>query len=541
VVEYARTLENVVYAENNLYTCSNDTQERIKQQMRDHDLNRVIVASCSPRTHEPLFRNTCREGGLNSYLFEMANIRDQCSWVHMQEHEKATQKAKDLVRMAVAKARLLEPLRKGRVPVKKAALVIGAGLAGMVAATELSSQGFPVYLVEREKELGGNLKRIRYLLDGEDPQEHLKLLVKKVEQDEHIHLLTNATVTAIEGSFGNFKTRILADHDVHYTVQHAVVIVATGAAEHIPKEYSYGRDCPDVITQLDLESRLSDPGGSTISGTVVMIQCVGSRDQERPYCSRVCCSEAIKNALKIKQKNPNANVYVLYRDIRTYGFREAYYSKAREQGVVFLRYEEDRKPEVARNGQRLEVTVYSPLLEREILISADLLVLSAGIVPDRGNKDIAQLLKIPLNQDGFFLEAHMKLRPVDFATDGVFVCGLAHAAKSIEESIIQAQAAAARASAILSKDYVELEGTISSVVDENCDGCAYCVDPCPYKALTLIEYIRAGSIKKTVDVNESLCKGCGTCQATCPKQGILVKGFKLEQLAAQLSAALEVA
>ena len=541
VVEYARTLDNVVYAENNLYTCSNDTQERIKQQMRDHDLNRVIVASCSPRTHEPLFRNTCREGGLNSYLFEMANIRDQCSWVHMQEHEKATHKAKDLVRMAVAKSRLLEPLRKGRVPVKKAALVIGAGLAGMVAATELSSQGFPVYLVEREKELGGNLKRIRYLLDGEDPQEHLKLLVKKVEQDEHIHLFTNATVTAIEGSYGNFKTRIVADHDVHYTIQHAVVIVATGAAEHIPKEYSYGRDCPDVITQLDLESRLSGPAGSMISGTVVMIQCVGSRDRERPYCSRVCCSEAIKNALKIKQKNPAANVYVLYRDIRTYGFREAYYSKAREQGVVFLRYEEDRKPEVARNGRGLEVTVYSPLLEREVLIAADLLVLSAGIVPDRGNKDIAQLLKVPLNQDGFFLEAHMKLRPVDFATDGVFVCGLAHAAKSIEETIIQAQAAAARASAILSKDYVELEGTISSVVDENCDGCAYCVDPCPYKALTLIEYIRAGSIKKTVEVNESLCKGCGTCQATCPKQGIVVRGFKLEQLAAQVSAALEVA
>ena len=540
VVEYVRTLENVVYAENNLYTCANDTQERIKQQIRDHDLNRVIVASCSPRTHEPLFRNTCREAGLNPYLFEMANIRDQCSWVHMQEHEKATRKAKDLVRMAVAKSRLLDPLKKGRLEIKKAALVIGGGLAGMVAARELASQGVPVYLVEREKELGGNLRRIRYLLNGEKPQEELQNLIAKVRGDEHIHLFTESRITAIDGSIGNFKTTISNGQGVE-TVEHGVVIVATGAGQYQPKEYGYGNGCPEVITQLDLESRLSGPGQGGISGTVVMIQCVGSRDKERPYCSRVCCTEAVKNALKIKQQNPNANVYVLYRDIRTYGFREAYYSKAREQGVVFLRYEEDRKPEVTKNDGRLDVTVYSPLMEREIRIEADLVVLSAGIVPDPGNQETAQLLKIPRNQDGFFLEAHMKLRPVDFSTDGVFLCGLAHAAKSIGESIFQAQAAAARASAILSKDFVELEGTISFVVDENCDGCAYCVDPCPYKALTLIEYVRAGSFKKTIEVNESLCKGCGTCQATCPKGGIVVRGFKPEQLAAQVAAALEVA
>jgi heterodisulfide reductase subunit A-like polyferredoxin len=539
VVEYVRTLDNVVYAENNVYTCANDSQERIKQQIHDHNLNRVIVASCSPRTHEALFRNTCREAGLNPYLFEMANIRDQCSWVHMQEHEKATRKAQDLVRMAVAKSRLLDPLRKGKLPIKKAALVIGGGLAGMVAATELASQGVPVYLVEREKELGGNLRRIRYLFNGERPQEELQNLIGKVSGDENIHLFTNSRITAIDGSIGNFKTTITNIHGVE-TVEHGVVIVATGAGQYQPKEYGYGDGCPEVITQLDLESRLIDPGQGGISGTVVMIQCVGSRDKERPYCSRVCCSEAVKNALKIKQQNPNANVYVLYRDIRTYGFREAYYSKAREQGVVFLRYEEDRKPEVAKNGGRLDVTVYSPLLEREIRIDADLVVLSAGIVPDPRNQETAQLLKIPRNQDGFFLEAHMKLRPVDFATDGVFVCGLAHSAKSIEESIIQAQAAAARASAILSKEYVELEGTISLVVDENCDGCAYCIDPCPYKALTLVEYMRAGSVKKIVQVNESLCKGCGTCQATCPKGGIVVRGFKPEQLAAQVAAALEV-
>ena len=538
VMEYAKTLENVVYAECNLYTCSNDAQERIKQKIDEHKLNRVVVSSCSPRTHEPLFRNTCREAGLNFYLFEMANIRDQCSWVHMEEREKATRKAKDLTRMAIAKARLLEPLAKGRVPVRKAALVIGGGVAGMVAATELAAQDVPVYLVERENELGGNLRRIRYLFNGENPQKELKNLIGKVWADENIHLFTGARITAIEGSIGNFRTTI---HNGRFleTVEHGVVIVATGAKEYIPKEYGYGSERMEVITQLDLESRLSDPDQAAISGTVVMIQCVGSRDKERPYCSRVCCSEAIKNALKIKQRNPNAHVYILYRDMRTYGFREGYYSQARQQGVIFLRYKDDRKPEVAKNNGRMDVTVYTPLLEREIRIKADLVVLSAGIVPEPGNQEIAQFLKVPMNQDGFFLEAHMKLRPVDFATDGVFLCGLAHAPKSIDESILQAQAAAARASAILAKDYVELEGTISHVEAENCDGCAFCVDPCPYGALRLTEYTEDGVTRRIVQVNESLCKGCGTCQATCPKHGIVVRGFNPEQLAAQVSAALE--
>jgi heterodisulfide reductase subunit A len=539
VMEYAKTLDNVVYAECNLYTCSNDAQERIKQQIHDHKLNRVVVASCSPRTHEPLFRNTCREAGLNFYLFEMANIRDQCSWVHMEEREMATRKAKDLVRMAIAKARLLEPLSKGRVPVKKAALVIGGGLAGMVAASALAAQDIPVYLVEKEKELGGNLRHIRYLLNGEEPQEELKDLIRKVWANDHIHLFTGARITAIGGSIGNFKTTI-SDANGVSTVEHGVVIVATGASEYAPKEYGCGNGTPEVITQSDLEFRLGNPDQRGVSGTVVMIQCVGSRDKDRPYCSRVCCSEAIKNALRIKQRNPKAHVYILYRDIRTYGFKEGYYSKARQQGVIFLRYQEGWKPEVAKGKRGLDVTVRSPLMGREILIHADLVVLSAGIVPEPGNQEIAQLLKIPQNQDGFFLEAHMKLRPVDFATDGVFVCGMAHSPKSIDESILQAQAAAARASAILAKDHVELEGTISHVVEENCDGCAFCVDPCPYQALSLIENHRNGTVKRIVEVNESLCKGCGTCQATCPKHGIVVRGFKPEQLSAQVSAALEV-
>ncbi len=544
VVEYAKTLPNVVYVENNLYTCSNDTQEKIKEKIKEHNLNRVVVASCTPRTHEPLFRNTIREGGLNPYLFEMANIRDQCSWVHMMEPEKATVKSKDLLRMAIAKARLIEPLQKRSVPITKSALVIGAGLSGMISAIELANQGFDVHLVEKEKELGGNLRRIHYLLNQDDPQNELKEVIEQVKNNEKINLYTEAKIENIEGSIGNFKTTI-STKGKSKEFEHGVVIVATGAQEYKPKEYLYGQD-EKVITQLELEQRLSTngewstPEKNGMPKNIVMIQCVGSRDEERPYCSRICCSESVKNALKIKELSPDANVYVLYRDVRTYGFRESYYTKARQQNVAFLRYDEDKKPEVTKNGNGLQVEIYDQTLEMPIEISADLVVLSTGIVADEGNEEIAKFLKVPLNKEGFFLEAHMKLRPVDFATDGVYLCGLAHSAKATEESIIQAQAAASRAATVLSQESLELEATISHVIDESCDGCAYCVEPCPYQALTLIEYMRDGSIKKTVDVDETACKGCGCCMATCPKKGIFVRGFTLAQIGAQVKAALEV-
>jgi heterodisulfide reductase subunit A len=544
VREYAKTLADVVYVENNLYTCSNDTQEIIKEKIEEHSLNRVIVASCTPRTHEPLFRDTVREAGLNPYLFEMANIRDQCSWVHMHEPEKATEKAKDLVRMAVAKARLLEPLQKRSLSINKSALVIGGGLCGMTSAIELGSQGFEVYLVEKEKELGGNLRRIHYLLNEEKPQEELKHLVEKVKENDKIHVFTEANIKSIEGSVGNFKTKISTNGESK-EFDHGVVIVATGAKEYKPKEYLYGQD-ERVLTQLELEQRLAINGEWLTTAekrppkTVVMIQCVGSRDNERPYCSRVCCIEAVKNALKIKEISPGTNVYMLYRDIRTYGFKESYYTRARQQGVVFIRYEEDMKPEVSGNGNGLQVEVFDQTLRMPIEISADLVILSAGIIPNDENETIAKFLKVPLNNDGFFLEAHMKLRPVDFATNGVYLCGLAHSAKRIEEGIIQAQAAASRAAIVLSKDSIELEATISNVVDENCDGCAYCVGSCPFNAITLIEYVRKGAVKKVVETNESACAGCGCCQATCPKKGIYIRGFKLEQIAAQVEAALGV-
>jgi heterodisulfide reductase subunit A len=538
VKEYAKTLPNVVFSDDNLYTCSNDTQEIIKEKIKEHNLNRVVVASCTPRTHEPLFRNTIREAGLNPYLFEMANIRDQCSWVHMSEPGKATAKSKDLVTMAVAKARLLEPLQKRSVSVIKSALVIGGGAAGMSAAIEISSQGYDVYLVEKEKELGGNLRHIHYLLDKDDPQKELEALIDKVKNAEKIHLYTEAKIENIEGSIGNFKTTTTVKGKT-IEFEHGVVVVATGAKEYEPKEYLYGQN-ENVLTQVELEERLtkngkwSIPGNNGFPKSVVMIQCVGSRDEERPYCSRVCCSEAVKNALKIKELSPETNVYVLYRDIRTYGFSESYYSEARRKNVLFMRYDEDRKPEVSQNGNGLQVKIFDKTLQKPVQLPAGLVVLSTGIVADKGNDTIAKLLKVPLNKDNFFLEAHMKLRPVDFASDGVYLCGLAHSPKGIDESIIQAQATASRAATVLSKDEYETEATISSVNEEICSGCGTCVEVCEFSALELAETTEGEMVCK---VNQVLCKGCGCCAAACPSGAIEQKGFERDQILSAVDAA----
>ena len=529
VVEYAKTLPNVVYAEHNLYTCSQDTGARIVEAIKEHDLNRVVVASCTPRTHEPLFRDTVREGGLNPYLFEMANIRDQCSWVHMLEPEKATQKAIDLVRGAVAKARLLKPLQKPMIKIIPAGLVIGGGLSGMTAALELAEQGFEVHLVEREKQLGGNLRRIKFLLNGDKPSERLESLIRRVEENGKIHVYTEAEVVGVEGYVGNFKTTILVNGE-RREIQHGVIIVATGGTEYKPAEYLYGMD-DRVLTQLELEEKLAN--GEFSADTVVMIQCIGSRNSEHPSCSRVCCSGAVKNALKIKELNPKTEIYVLYRDMRTYGFREKYYQEAQKRGVIFIRYDEEHKPEVTNEGA-LRVVVRDPIIKKKIEIEPDLIVLSAGIHPNPDNRNLAQMLKVPLSKEGFFLEAHMKLRPVDFATEGIFLCGLAQSPKFIDESISQACGAAARAATILSKEALEIEGAIAKVDEDLCAACKVCVSICESGAAQIVE--KNG--RQVSNIIEALCKGCGLCSAACPSGAITIEHFTDKQILAQIRALL---
>ena len=522
VVEYVKKLPNVVYAEHNLYTCSQDTQKGIHERIKEYNLNRVVVASCTPRTHEPLFRETIREAGLNIYLFEIANIRDQCSWVHMHEPQKATEKAKDLVRAAVAKARLLTPLPKPMVNVIPAALVIGGGLSGMVASLELAKQGFEVHLAERDKELGGYARKIHYLLGSEDPQEQLKSIVKEVVENNKIHVYLNSETSDIKGYIGNFKTT-LNNNGKKKEIEHGVIIVATGAVEYKPTEYLYGTD-ERVLTQHELEEKLAK--GAFDAKMVVMIQCVGSRNHERPNCSRICCGQAVKNALKIKELSPNTDVYVLYKDMRTFGFREDYYREVADKGVIFIRYDDETKPEVTKENGKLRVTAWEPVLKIWIPIEPDLLVLSVATVPNPDNERLAGMLKVPLTKDKFFLEAHMKLRPLDFATDGIFLCGMAHWPKFIDESISQACGAAARASIILSKKTLEAEGIVSNVDESLCVGCGLCITICPYGAMEKDE-------KGLAKVKEVLCKGCGTCAASCPKRAITMHQFTDEQIMAQ--------
>ncbi len=551
VVEYAKALPNVAYAEWNLYTCSQDTQENIREKIEAHGLNRVIVASCSPRTHEPLFRETLQEAGLNRYLFEMANIRDQCSWVHMHLPVAATEKAKDLVRMAVAKARGLAPLPRYPQKIIPRGLVIGGGVAGMNAAVALADSGFETYLVEKQKQLGGILHHIYRTLEDKDVQQYLSDLVKRVQSHPLIRVYTEAHIEEITGYVGNFRTTLASGNGRNEPVvlEHGVVIVATGGQEHKPAEYMYGKH-PRVVTQLDLEKMLQggtwepqDKDKHRVNGRrVVMLQCVESREQDRPYCSRICCSEAIKNALEIKKISPSTDVFVLYRDIRTYGFREDYYEKAREKGVLFIPYEPQRKPQVVgvkQDGdEALRVTVWDPASGGEVAIDADLVVLSVATEPPPSNKALAQMLKVPLNDDGFFLEAHAKLRPVDFATEGVFVCGLAHAPKFISEHITQAYAAAARASTVLSKEVIEVEGTIPKVNIARCTACGLCEQTCAYRAVEVkVVDERRGIL--AAQVNEALCKGCGACVAGCRSGALDLQGFSDAQIVAAIEALAE--
>ncbi len=522
VAAYARTLPNVVLADENLFTCSQDTQEKMKKVLDEQGLNRIIVASCSPRTHEFLFRTTIREAGLNKYLFEMANIRDQCSWVHMKEKESATEKAKTLVRMAVANANEIKPLKEISVDVNKKALVLGGGLAGMTAALKLAKQNFEVFLVEKEAKLGGNLRQVYTTVDGLDAQEFLANLIEQTTTHPLIHVMTETSAVEHSGFKGNFETGLLHGPTKTSTkLQHGIVIVATGGEELKPRGlYAYGESA-SVMTQMELEEKLVK-GTLPQADRVVMIQCVGSRNEERPYCSRICCSTAIKNALHLKEQNPDRDVVILYRDIMTYGFLEKYYLQARRAGVRFVRYDKEKPPVLDTTNGRLVLTCFDPSIMEELKLEADLLALSSAVIP-RDNEGLANLLKVPRTVEGFFLEAHMKLRPVDFASDGLYLCGLAHSPKNIRESITQAEAAVAKACTILAKDKLMVGGVVADVTGDKCAACLSCVRVCPYHVPVINE-------KGEAEIDISKCKGCGTCASECPAKAIELMHYRDVQI-----------
>jgi heterodisulfide reductase subunit A len=538
VVEYSKKLDHVAHAEEGLFICSTDAAEQIATTIREKGLNRVVVAACTPRTHEPLFRDTLREGGLNQYFFDMANIREHCSWVHSKQKEEATQKAKDIVRMSVARTVGLEPLQEFELPVNKRALVVGGGVAGMNSALGLANQGFEVHLVEKEKELGGLARRIQTTLEGLDVQVYVRDLIREIYQHPLIHVSQAATITDASGYVGNFVTTVESEGQVK-VIEHGVVILATGADEHKPTEYLYGED-HRVWTQLELEERISRVDeGLANAKSLAMIQCVGCRQEGRDYCARVCCSQAIKNALALKRQHPDMDIYILYRDMRTYGFKEDYYLEAAEKGVRFVHWEPDGRPEVeAVNDEEgrsvLRVTVPDAILGQRLAIDADLVALSTAVVPSAGNPEIARLFKVPVNPDGFFQEAHVKLRPVDFGADGVFMCGANHYPKHLSEAVSQAYGAAGRAVTVLSKDTVTASGSVCDVEESRCIGCGACIEACSYDAIHS-QKTKAG--QKAV-VNPALCKGDGLCCSKCPTDAIVLRHFTNEEIINQIDAAL---
>jgi heterodisulfide reductase subunit A-like polyferredoxin len=555
VTEFAAKLPNVVHSENNLYTCSQDSIYHISQQVKSLGLNRVVVASCTPLTHQPLFQDSIRMAGLNPYLFEMANIRNQCSWVHSHDWEVATLKAKQLVNMAVARAALLTPQHTLDVPVNPSALVIGGGVAGMTAALSLTEQGFPVHLVEQESQLGGNLLNIHLGLEGQDLRQTLEQLQQKIQQDQSISLHLESQVADTKGFMGNFTTSIIDKAGRRSEISHGATILATGAQEYRGPEYGYGTH-PNIITQLELEAYLENqPSQITETKSVVMIQCVGPAEK---YCSRICCSVALKNALRIKDLNPDAQVTIIHHDIRTYGFKERLYTEARQRGVIFVRYDFENKPQVEINPSRgkqedssfskdsgeipaISLRVLEPSLNKWLILQPDLLVLSMPVIPRPDNSKIAGMFKVSQDSDGFFLEAHVKLRPVDFASDGIFMAGMSHYPKLIDETMIQAQAAAARAARILSRETLTAGGRVA-VVDQNlCTGCLTCVRICPFNVPKIqADLSGIGKIMGAAHIEAAVCQGCGLCVAECPARAIQLMHYTDKQMDAKVSALLQI-
>ncbi len=535
-VEFAKTLPHVVHAQEQLFSCATNSAKQITDTIKEKGLNRVVVAACSPRTLEPLFRDTLREAGLNQYYYDMANIREHCSWVHSREKEESTIKAQDIVRMAVARVCLLEPLQEIDLPVNKAALVVGGGIAGMTAALSIAEQGHEVFLVEKSSELGGLARKIHQTLDGLDVPAFLQELRSKVYKNPAIRVYTGAAITEATGYVGNFLTKLDSSRGP-VEIKHGVTVVATGAAVYQPTEYLYGQD-ERVLTHLELEARMA-AGDEKLAqaDTVVMIQCVGCRNQERNYCSRICCGESVKNALKLKELNPEREVFILYRDMRTYGLMEDYYRQASEQGVRFVRYEPERPPQVeaTENDEGkavLRVSLPDYILGDDIAIDADCLALAAAVVPGQDNEEISGFFGAALGEDGFFKEAHVKLRPVEFATQGVYLCGTAHYPKHIPETINQAYGAAGRALTMLSHDVVTVSGSVCEVKEDACMGCGACAEVCAYGA---IELRKTKGGPKAV-VNPVLCKGDGLCNAKCPTGAIYLKHFTDQEMFCQIDA-----
>jgi heterodisulfide reductase subunit A-like polyferredoxin len=527
VVEAVKGLPDVVHVENTLYTCSQDSQEKIKQVIAEKGINRLLVASCTPRTHTQIFQETLEEAGLNKYLFELADIREQCSWCHMGEREEATKKAIRLVKMMIGKVRLLQPITVETVGVTPACLVVGGGVAGMTTALAVAEQGFDVHIIEKEPELGGLARNLYYTADGSDVQKFIHSKVSQVMSHPRIRIHTGVEVHNTDGFVGNFKTELTDGA----TIEHGTVVIATGGVEYQPTEYLYN-DSDRVITQRELEKKIFDGLQPVSNERYVMVQCVGSREEPNQYCSRVCCQDAVKNAIEIKKRNPAAQVFILYRDMRTYGLREDFYSKARDLGVVFVRYEVDRKPQVEKAGGKLLIRTWDYMLDRELELDADWVVLSTGLRPHPTTEKTGGIYKITRNLDGYFLEAHVKLRPVDFASDGLYVAGLAHAPKNLDETISQALAAAGRAGVVLSHERLAVSGIIAKQKRELCMSCLSCMRICPFGSPFIDE---DGKISH----NEIKCHGCGLCAGICPAKAFQVNGFRDDQMLAMVDAAVD--
>ena len=536
-VEYCKTLPNVVYAQEQLFSCAINSAKEITDITKEKGLNRVVVAACSPRTLEPLFRDTLREAGINQYYYEMANIREHNSWVHAKEKEAATEKAHDIIRMSVARACQLEPLQEFDLPVDKRALVVGGGVAGMNSALSIANQGHEVYLVEKDKDLGGIARRIHYTLEGLDVQAYLRDLTKKVYTHPLIHVYTDATITEATGYVGNFVTKVKSDRGIT-EIKHGASVIAIGAEVYNPTEYLYGED-DRVMTNLELEEKIAEGDEKVLNAqSLLMIQCVGCRNEDRNYCSRICCSQSVKNALLLKERNPKMDIYILFRDMRTYGFKEDYYREAAEKDVKFIRYEPEDPPQVepgkSDDGRPvLKVTATDYILGKKLEIDADIVALAAAVIPSSTTKELAGLFKVTLSPDGFFKEAHVKLKPVEFATDGVYLCGLAHYPKFMQETINQAYGAAGRVLTLLSHDIVVASGSVCEVAENKCVSCGACITACTYGAIEFYE-TPAGRKAK---VNPVLCKGDGLCNTVCPTAAISLKHFTDEELLSQVDAA----